>query len=112
MAYTGIVIGGSRKAEALGFPTANIPLTDTEPSGIYVASVAYEGKEYPAVAYADQSRKILEAHLFDYSGDLYGKEITVTLLKKIREGEAFADEASLAEAIARDIETARAYFAP
>jgi riboflavin kinase/FMN adenylyltransferase len=110
MEYKGIVIGGSRKAEALGFPTANIGLTDTKATGIYIATVTIEGKEYPAVAYADQERKILEAHLFDFSQNLYEKEISVALEKKLRESEWFDDEVKLKEAVAQDIAMARAYF--
>lgn len=108
--YFGTVIGGSRKAAALGFPTVNIPLLDTDVSGSYAALVMVEGKEYPGVAYADVDRRILEAHLFDFSGDLYGKEITVTLQKKIRDSEKFESEDALQKAVAADVALARAHF--
>lgn len=110
MEFTGLVTGGSRKAAQLGYPTANILLADTEVSGIYAARVVSEGQEYSAVAYADQTRHILEAHLFRFSGDLYGKEITVTLEMKLRDSERFDTEDALKEAVENDIAAARAYF--
>lgn len=110
MNYLGTVIGGSNRAKLLGFPTANIELVDTKPSGIYIAHVTSEGKKYPAVAYADQSRHILEVHLFDYADDLYGKEISIELVDKIRESEAFADDTALKQAVSKDIASARSYF--
>ena len=110
MEFKGTVTGGSRQAALLGYPTANILLADTDVSGIYVARVVSEGQEYPAVAYADQSRHILEAHLFRFSGDLYGKEITVTLLLKLRDPERFDTEEALKEAVENDVAAARAHF--
>ncbi len=110
MDYSGIVTGGSRKAAELGYPTANILLADTDVSGIYAARVISEGQEYPAVAYADQGRHILEAHLFRFSGDLYGKEITVTLEMKLRDSEHFDTDEALKEAVENDVAAARAHF--
>lgn len=107
MDYTGVVTGGSARANKLGYPTANIPLTDSEISGIYAACVTLEGKGYQAVAFADPSRGILEAHLFDFSGDLYGKTITVSLSKKLRESQAFASEEDLRRAMDQDATEAR-----
>lgn len=81
-----------------------------EDSGIFAAKVFVDGKEYSAAAYADPSRKILEAHLLDFSGDLYGKEIEIELFEKIRDAEPFSDETSLQAAIAADVAKIREYF--
>ena len=111
MMYRGIVQKGTRRGESLGFPTANISLTDESVSGIYAARVWLEGHEYHAAVYADQRRKLLEAHLGKFKGgDLYGKEIKVELLKKIREDKRFDDENTLREAIAQDIQDVRDFF--
>ncbi len=107
MNYVGIVTGGSARAYKLGYPTANIPLPDATVSGIYAACVTLEGKTYQAVAFADPVRGILEAHLFDFSGDLYGKEIQVSLSEKLRESQEFASEEELRAAMQRDAEQAR-----
>lgn len=106
MTHTGIVAEGSAKASALGYPTANIPLTG-EASGIYAVRIFVEGQQYGGVAYADASRGILESHLFDFAGDLYGKEIAVTLVEKLRDARAFSDEEDEKRAIADDAHAAR-----
>ncbi len=110
MQFTGIVQKGRQTASALGFPTLNIPLGEADISGIYVARVTVEKKEYEAVAYANRKTKQLEAHLLDFSSDLYGAEISITLLEKLREGIAFKDDEEARAAIANDVEAARAYF--
>ena len=108
--YTGIVQKGIKRGQALGFPTANISLDDHAVSGIYAARVALEGKEYSAAAFVDHERKVLEAHVLDFSGDLYGKEITIELLQKIRDNKKFENDNALRAAIADDVARIRAYF--
>ena len=108
--YTGIVQKGIKRGQALGFPTANISLDDHAVSGIYAARVALEGKEDSAAAFVDHERKVLEAHVLDFSGDLYGKEITIELLQKIRDNKKFENDNALRAAIADDVARIRAYF--
>jgi len=111
MRYRGVVQKGKRRAGELGFPTANITLTDAGVSGIYAALVTIDGKKYHAAVYADQRRHMLEAHLGKYSdGDLYGKVIEMELLKKIREDKKFDNDVDLRRAIAHDIQTVRNFF--
>lgn len=106
MRFSGIVAGGSAKAHALGYPTANIPLAENV-SGIYAALVTIGGTEYPSVAFADPTRGVLEAHLFDFSGNLYGKEMNVFLVKKVRDTQVFESEKELQEAMQEDAAQAR-----
>lgn len=109
--YTGIAQKGDGSAGKLGFPTVNIPLDDAHISGIYAAKVTVGGQTYSAAAYANAARKVLEAHILDFSGDLYGKEIAIELCHKIREDARFENETNLRNAIRKDVEAARAYFA-
>lgn len=109
-AIKGIVIEGKRRGSLLGYPTANIAYADSEVSGIYAAHVMHEGKTYPAAVFADPSRGILEAHMFDFSGDLYGKEIAVELKKKIRDSEVFESDEALKAAIAADVNAVQQYL--
>lgn len=81
-----------------------------ELSGIYAARVLIEGKEYGAAAFADHERKMLEAHIPDFSGDLYGKEITIQLLKKIRDSRKFENDDARRAAISDDMARVRTYF--
>lgn len=108
--YVGIVQPGSKRAAALGYPTINIPLTGDDVSGIYAALVKVGEEEYEAAAYADQRKKILEAHLLDFSKDLYGWNVKIQLLKKIREHKKFTNDTEQKETIDGDIAAVRAYF--
>ncbi len=108
--HIGIVQKGVGRGAVLGFPTANIIFGDPSVSGIYVASAVFDGREYPAVVFADQKRNILEAHMLDFSGNLYGKEIKVELLEKIRDNKMFENDDDLRAAIAGDVEEAMKFF--
>ena len=112
MIYSGIVQRGGEYGRRLGFPTANIPLEDASVSGIFAAAVRVGEETYNAAAYADQRNKVLEAHLLDFEGDLYGKELGIELLGKIREDRRFESEEEAKETIAADIAAVRKYFNP
>ena len=108
--FRGVVERGTARAKSLGYSTINIPLGDTPVSGIYAAKVKVGEEEYEAVAYADQKRKVLEAHILDFSEDLYGWNVTIELLGKIREHKKFTDDTLLKKAIAEDVAATRFYF--
>jgi len=110
--YSGTIEAGSGYAAVLGFRTVNIPLTDESIEGVYAARVTVkEGEEpYMAAAFANQRRKILEAHILDFNDDLGGMSITIELVEKIRETKKFDTEPQLRAAIADDVEKVRAYF--
>ena len=55
-------------------------------------------------------KPILEVHLFDFTGNIYGKNVRVIFREKIREEKKFAGLDELKAAIAQDIESARGYF--
>lgn len=108
--YAGVVRRGKRRGSALGYPTVNISLPHKEVDGIYAAIVRVEGKEYPAAAFADPKRGILEAHLLDFSADLYGREISIELVKKMRDRAAFTSDENLKAAISEDVYSVREYL--
>lgn len=108
--FSGTVEKGRKRASVLGFPTVNIPLADSSLSGIYAGKVRHKDREYHAAIFADPTRKVLEAYLLDFDEDLYGKKISVTIVKKIRESEMFADDEKLKAMIARDTEEVKKYF--
>jgi riboflavin kinase/FMN adenylyltransferase len=113
--FQGIVQKGRRRGHELGFPTINIPLQDARVSGIYAArvrsAVRTKVHTFHAAAFADPSRDILEAHLLDFSGDLYGQEVRIELCQKLRESERYQDDEALRAAIASDVAAVRQYFA-
>jgi riboflavin kinase / FMN adenylyltransferase len=106
--FRGIVQKGTKRAAALGFSTINISFQDANVSGIYAARVNIGQEEYAAAAFADPKRHTLEAHLLDFQPrELYGEEVTIALVEKVRDSKAFENDADLRNAIASDIEKVR-----
>ena len=112
----GRVIAGSRLGRDLGFPTANLPLGRRRApvGGIFAVRVHGAGPVSRAGVASlgtrptvDGSRLLLEAHVFDFQGDLYGHEIEVEFVAKLREEECFATLAALAAQMQRDASEAR-----
>ena len=106
----GVVIGGNRLGRKLGFPTANIAIDDdlAVENGVYCSKVFVEGEEYVAMTNVgvrpsvDGSRRLLETHLFDFEGLLYGLKLRVELYDKIRDEKKFSSVDELREQIAKD----------
>jgi len=119
-AIRGRVVHGARRGRLLGFPTANVRLARPKAPlhGIFAVKchgVATRGLEgvaslgiNPAVQVGGPST--LEAYLFDFSGDLYGRRVSIEFLKKLRDEAPFASLAELAAQIGRDCDAARAFF--
>ncbi|MDO8723920.1 MAG: bifunctional riboflavin kinase/FAD synthetase [Syntrophales bacterium] len=112
---SGTVIEGKRRGAALGFPTANIkPNKELLPAkGVYAAIVNLEGKRYNGVlsiglnpTFGDV-RLSMEAHLMDFSGDIYGKYVDVLFIERIREERKFPGPEMLSLQIKKDAEEAR-----
>ncbi len=120
-AVTSAVQTGERWGRQLGFPTANLDVSDLElpPFGVYAARVRYAGGEglgalnlgrRPTVAGADGPVRC-EVHLLDFSGDLYGRELTVELVRQLRPEMKFAGVAELRAQIGRDVAQVREVLA-
>ncbi len=108
IAVTGKVLEGARRGTALGFPTANIALTDDVLGGVYAGLVTAHGTTHRAALFADPTRKLLEAYILDFSGDLYGEEITIEVCERIRDSQAFENDDELRGQIQRDVNAVRA----
>lgn len=116
----GVVIKGHQRGRTIGFPTANMGLGEyLHPLfGVYTAEIQFEGDAgiYPAVVNIGQrptigvSGPLLEAHLLDYSGDLYGKTMRVRLLNFLRPEQKFADFELLKQQIHKDVLRAKELF--
>jgi riboflavin kinase / FMN adenylyltransferase len=114
-AISGKVIHGAKLGHDLGFPTANSALRQRPPlSGIYVVEVDGLGPAVASVGLRPTVNPVaiplLEVHLLERGGDLYGRRLRVTFLRKLRDEAKFEGLAALREAIARDAEQARQYF--
>ena len=117
-AYTisGRVAHGEKLGRALGFPTANIVLRRAPPiSGIFVVEVDRLGRGVASVGRRPTVNPValplLEVHLFDHDGELYGEHLRVRFLEKLRDEQKYDGLEALKQAIARDARQAREYFA-
>ena len=117
----GQVMPGQKLGRQLGFPTANVYIRHNPLplSGVFAVRVETpEGKRLEGVANlgvrptVGGTRPLLEVHLLDFSGDLYGQHLRVSFLQHLRREEKFPDLAHLKAQIARDISAARDYFRP
>jgi riboflavin kinase/FMN adenylyltransferase len=114
----GRVVRGDQLGRTLGYPTANLRLArrQTPMEGIFAVRVRgiEHGRGLPGVASLGTrptvggTRPLLEAHVFDFSGDLYGREIEVEFVAWLREERRFDSVALMVEQIHRDAADARA----
>ena len=117
---SGRVAHGERLGTALGFPTANIALRRRPPlAGVFVVEAELEETHRRLQGVASVGRRptvrenappLLEVHLFDWNGALYGRHLRVTFLRKLRDEEKYDGLEALRTAIARDAAQAREYF--
>ena len=116
----GRVVRGKQLGRTLGYPTANIRLQGRKPAlmGIYATWIHGAGNGPIAGVSSLGTRPtvngrepLLEAHLFDFDGDLYGKHLQVEFVRKLRDEEKFDDLAALVQQMDRDAAQAREVLA-
>jgi riboflavin kinase/FMN adenylyltransferase len=111
----GRVVAGRQRGKQLGFPTANLRIGGMvlPPDGVYAVWVHVGDRRHGGVANLgfnptfSEHEHHLEAHLFDFDADLYGRRIEVGFVKRLRGETRFANVQALAEQIARDVTAAR-----
>ena len=112
----GEVVVGDRRGRSIGFPTANVlPHTDAviPARGVYAGFLRFGENEYAACTNVGvaptfgRAESRVEAYLLDFEGDLYGRVVDVSFLKRIREERRFAGVDELIGQIRRDVEEAR-----
>lgn len=125
----GTVIKGTSLARELGFPTANIdPHHEVlPPSGVYAVSALlnnFRNKELNGVCYIGtkptfkshgaygklNTRRYVEAHIFNFNRDIYGRDLEIQFIKKIRSERRFSSLAALAGQIKKDVKFAQRIF--
>lgn len=111
---TSKVVEGNRLGRSLGFPTANISVPENQAipkPGVYAAIVKTlnDGVKHPAMVNVGTRPTLMrgddlvvEAHLIDWEGDLYGKEITVRFIKRLRDEKKFDSIEDLKVQLAED----------
>lgn len=112
----GTIVGGDRRGRDLGFPTANMHLAPDcrLRHGVYAVTITIDGERRLGVAnwgrrpQFDDGAPVLETHVFDFSGDLYGRRAEVTFVSYLRPEAKFASVAALIEQMHLDSAEARA----
>ena len=115
----GVVVAGQKLGRTLGFPTANLQLEPTNrlAHGIYAVRTILEGKVNDGVASFGVRptvagvEPLLEVYIFDFAGEIYGRELTVQFVARIRDELKFDSLAALTAQMERDAEGARALLA-
>jgi riboflavin kinase/FMN adenylyltransferase len=113
----GTVEKGAGRGRTIGIPTLNLsppgPRKLLPPDGVYAVQVRFDGERRggmanlgPRPTFDDRTRS-LEAHLFDYDGDLYGRPVTVEFVQRLRDVMKFDSVDALKLQLDRDRESAR-----
>jgi riboflavin kinase/FMN adenylyltransferase len=109
---TGKVITSDKRGRLLGFPTANLDMKPEQASpdnGIYATITQVDGKRFPSATNIGtrptfgEGKRLVETHLLNYQGNLYGKEIRVEFVQKLRDEERFASSQELETQIKEDV---------
>jgi riboflavin kinase / FMN adenylyltransferase len=110
--FRGTVVKGQQLGRVLAFPTANLKLHGQTPlflaNGVYAVRISFEKKEYNGMANIgirptlDQHELTVEVNIFDFNGDLYGREIVVHFIERIRDEQKFDTLDKLKEQLAKD----------
>lgn len=111
----GHVVEGARRGRTLGFPTANLapPEVALPADGVYAGWARLDAARRAAVVNVgrrptfDHGELRLEAHLLDWQGDLYGRELELEFVARLRGEQRFAGPAALVAQIGRDVARAR-----
>lgn len=103
---------GQKRGAALGFPTANLEDIGTlvPGDGVYAGRALWHGQSWPAAlniganpTFGEQSRKV-EAHLIGFQGDIYGQELAVDFLERLRHTRRFGSANELIQQLETDVE--------
>ena len=118
----GIVQPGDRRGRELGFPTANIHGSDAvQLDGVYAGILQVEpdadGPRYVTAVsvghrptfYGRDALRLLEAHLLDFAGDLYGRNVRIELHSRLRPQRKYADHHTLVRQLRVDVEATRSW---
>ncbi len=112
----GKVRHGQNRGKSLGFPTVNINVSSRIPEGIYVSQTKFNQKKYPSLTFIgaaitfEETNIQSETYIFGLNQNLYGKVISVEIIKKLRENKKFDSSESLIKQMEEDRRQALEYF--
>ena len=117
--YISKVVHGDRRGRKLGFPTANLEIENHRamlPNGAYAVNVSFNGKNYCGIANIGNNPTFnvndrrLEVYIHDFNGNLYGQEIAVSFLKKLRDEQKFSSADELINQLRQDLQKALLFW--
>lgn len=112
----GIVVRGKSRGKQLGFPTANLVIDKFTKPGIYISQTKVRTKEYQSITFIgtvdtfDETDFVGESYILDFDEDIYGEEIVVKIIKKLRDNQKFESEQKLIAQMEKDKIDALNYF--
>lgn len=115
----GNVIQGKQYGKKMGFPTANILVSETRvipPNGVYITKCFVDNKRYNSITNIGYNptvggeRRSIETYIMDFDGNIYEKHIKVEFYKHIRGEVKFENVQCLKEQISMDVHTAKMYY--
>ncbi len=113
--FWGKVRTHSKRGKKLGFPTANINLSKKIPEGIYISKTEFSGKEYKSLTFIGAAKTFneknykAEIYILDFNQNIYGKWVSVEILKKLRENKKFKSADELIAQMKKDEVLTRQY---
>lgn len=116
----GKVITSDKRGRVLGFPTANLetkPQQALPDNGIYATLTQVNGKAFPSATNIGsrptfgEGKQMVETHLLNYEGSLYGKEIRIDFVQKLRDEQRFPSSEELKAQIEKDVRKVQALLA-
>ena len=114
--YAGTVVNGDRRGRKLGFPTANLEIPDGRamlPNGAYVVRVTVRGENFNGIANVGDNptfkavKRRLEVFIDEFDADIYGEEIFVGFVSKLRDEKIFSSADELKAQLTEDLRTMR-----
>jgi riboflavin kinase/FMN adenylyltransferase len=113
----GKVVRGDKRGAQLGFPTANLDIEAEQAlpaDGVYTSRAYIDDRAHPAMTNIGNnptfggSQRLVEVYIMDYRGDLYGRELAVDIIERLRDELKFDSPEALKAQIARDIKRGKA----
>lgn len=116
----GNIVKGAGRGKQIGFPTANItysPDRITPGIGVYITTVEIRDMKYFSITnigfnptFTTDDQKTVETHIFDFDEEIYGEELKVSFLRRVRNEKKFNSVNELVEQIKLDVSFAKSYF--